>query len=145
MKYAAVVDTNILVSALLSSNRSAATVQVFSKIADEVIIPMYSYSIMEEYRDVLARKKFNFSADKVDHVIRTIKKYGRMVIPDPTEVILPDIKDMPFYEVVMCKRSINAYLITGNIKHFPDEEYIVTARRMMDIIEAGEKFQRSGK
>ena len=45
------------------------------------------------------------------------------------------MKDLPFYEVVMEKRVDDAYLVTGNIKHFPKRTYIVTARQMLDIIE----------
>lgn len=40
-----------------------------------------------------------------------------------------------FYEVVMEQRkSSDAYLVTGNIKHFPVEPYVVTPKEMMDII-----------
>ncbi len=47
---------------------------------------------------------------------------------------MPDMKDLPFYEVVMEKRDDNAYLVTGNLKHFPQEAFIVTARQMIDIL-----------
>ena len=51
------------------------------------------------------------------------------------DIDLPDPKDRVFYEVVMEERkSENAYLITGNIKHFPIKPYIVTPRQMLDII-----------
>ena len=52
-----------------------------------------------------------------------------------TGKILPDMKDLPFYEVVMEKREENAYLVTGNLKHFPSEPFIVTARQMLDILD----------
>ena len=68
-------------------------------------------------------------------MLNTIEKYGVLVEPSPTGVILPDIKDLPFYEVVMEKRSDNAYLVTGNQKHFPDEPFIITARQMIDILD----------
>lgn len=47
------------------------------------------------------------------------------------------MKDIPFYEVVMEKRNEDAYLVTGNLKHFPTEPFIVTARQMLDILDAG--------
>ena len=51
------------------------------------------------------------------------------------DVELPDPKDRVFYEVVMEERKEqDAYLVTGNIKHFPAEPYIVTPRQMLDII-----------
>lgn len=55
-------------------------------------------------------------------------------------ICLPDTKDLPFYEVVMEKREENAYLVTGNLKHFPSEPFIVTARQMLDILD-GKKIE----
>lgn len=55
--------------------------------------------------------------------------------PSPTGIVLPDIKDLPFYEVVLEKQEDNAYLVTGNIKHFPKEPFIVTARQLIDILD----------
>ena len=60
MKCYAVVDTNVLVSALLSSHVDAATVQVVSKLFSGEIMPLYSNEIMEEYINVLHRKKIPF-------------------------------------------------------------------------------------
>ena len=42
--------------------------------------------------------------------------------------------DLVFYEVVMEKREDDAYLITGNLRHFPVRDYIVTPAEMMGII-----------
>ena len=39
-----------------------------------------------------------------------------------------------FYEVVMEKREDDAYLVTGNQKHYPIRDFIVTPAEMMDII-----------
>lgn len=37
--------------------------------------------------------------------------------------------------IVMKKRKDkDAYLVTGNIKHFPQEPFVVTPREMMEII-----------
>ena len=44
------------------------------------------------------------------------------------------MKDLPFYEAVLEKRDVNAYLVTGNIKHFPKEPFIVTPRELLDIL-----------
>ena len=56
----AVIDTNVLVSAMLSSKEDAATVQVVSRMLRGEIIPIYSNAITEEYRNVLCRRKFGF-------------------------------------------------------------------------------------
>ena len=44
---------------------------------------------------------------------------------------------MTFYEIVLTGRHyVDAYLITGNIKHFPVKPYVVTPRQMLEIIES---------
>lgn len=52
-----VVDTNVLVSALLSSKEDTATVQVIGKVLTGEIIPVYSSVIIKEYREVLEKIK----------------------------------------------------------------------------------------
>lgn len=48
---------------------------------------------------------------------------------------MPDPKDVVFYAIVVEKRKEeDAYLVTGNIKHFPQEPFVVTPKEMMDII-----------
>ena len=49
----------------------------------------------------------------------------------------PDPMDIVFYEVALSKKD--AYLVTGNIKHFPTKPYIVTPRQMLDIIFSDEE------
>ena len=46
----AVIDTNVLVSALLSSKDDAVTVQIVGKLIAGEIIPLYSNEITNEYR-----------------------------------------------------------------------------------------------
>lgn len=55
----------------------------------------------------------------------------------PVEEIMPDPKDIVFYEVVMEGRREydDAYLITGNIKHFPTSSFVVTPAEMLHIIQ----------
>lgn len=135
MKYYVVIDTNVLVSALMSTNEEAATVQLLKRLYKREFIPLYSDHMIQEYWEVLKRKKFDFSEEIIRKAIETIVKFGVSIEPTPTEQQLPDMKDLPFYEVVMEKRVDDAYLVTGNIKHFPKRTYIVTARQMLDILE----------
>ena len=48
------------------------------------------------------------------------------------EVIFPDQKDVVFYEVALSKED--AYLVTGNIKHFPKKPFVVTPAEMVEIL-----------
>ena len=56
----AVIDTNVLVSALFTSNVEAATVKVLDALLQEKIIPLYNEEIYDEYVEVLSRPKFHF-------------------------------------------------------------------------------------
>ena len=136
MSVYAVLDTNVLVSALLSSKADAATVQVLERTLDGDLIPVFSDAILEEYDDVLHRRKFGFDHDAVRVLLGFIESRGLRVDPSSTGTLLPDMKDIPFYEVVMDAREDGAYLVTGNLKHFPSAPFIVTARQMLDILSA---------
>ena len=83
----------------------------------------------------MSRKKFGFTGGTIDYLLSAIEKYGILVNPAPSGMVLPDMKDLPFYEVVLEKRDDDAYLVTGNIKHFPKEPFVVTPRELLDILE----------
>ena len=133
-----VIDTNIIVSALLSSKNDSATVQVMEKVFRQEIKPVYSKEIFAEYTNVLNRPKFHFSKELVEYMLSAIKQFG--VLKEPKEtvmVVLPDMKDVPFYRLVL--ESEDTYLVTGNIKHFPQESRIMTARQLIDILNGTDK------
>ena len=127
-----VIDTNVIVAALISKYDDAATVQIITKVFTGDLTPVYSESILAEYKDVLQRPKFKFPPDDQEYIISAIKNFGKPVIPIPSLITMPDVKDLPFYEAA--KALPNCYLITGNKKHFPDDSFIVSAREMLDIL-----------
>ena len=102
---------------------------------DGPIIPILNREIVAEYREVLSRPKFHLTRDIIDDVMESLNAVGLYVEADAIDIDLPDPKDRVFYEVVMEERkSEDAYLVTGNIRHFPAEPFIVTPRQMIDII-----------
>lgn len=135
MTYYAVIDTNVLISALLSKNSDAATVKVLRAILDGRIVPLYHNEILNEYDAVLHREKFHFKEESIQTVLAAVKGFGVEVFPQPTGEILIDMDDLVFYEVAMEKRNENAYLVTGNQRHYPIRDFIVTPAEMMRIIE----------
>jgi putative PIN family toxin of toxin-antitoxin system len=130
----AVIDTNVFVAALLTKNNDSATVKVYDAIADGLITPLYHKDILEEYAEVLSRPKFKFSKERINAVLDMIVKYGVEVFPKPTGEILIDMDDLIFYEVALEKRDDDSYLVTGNQKHYPVRDFIVTPSEMMDIL-----------
>ena len=135
MKVCAVVDTNVLVSALLSRNEDAATVRVVKELFGGRIIPLYHKDILAEYSEVLHRSRFHLQEGTIQSVLHAVIQFGVEVFPQPTGEILVDMDDLVFYEVAMEKRDEEAYLITGNRKHFPVRDFIVTPAEMMKILE----------
>lgn len=138
MKYYAVIDTNVLVSAMLKWDSIPGN--VMEMVFGGPIIPLLNTQIQAEYKEVLARPKFHFTNDIVHDVLESIEKRGIFLDAESIDVELPDPKDRVFYEVVMeGRKSEDAYLVTGNIKHFPERTFIVTPREMMEIILSDER------
>ena len=128
----AVIDTNVFVSALLSHHSDAATVQVVEAISLKGIRPLYNEEIFAEYEEVLGRTKFGFPASSISTILKKVKNTGIATIAIPSSEYFPDPKDVVFYEVAMSKED--AYLVTGNKKHFPNKPIVVTPAEMVEIL-----------
>lgn len=140
MKYYVVIDTNVLVSAVLKSHSVPGSIVELA--FDGPIIPILNETIEKEYREVLSRPKFHLPEDLVEGIMSTFHKRAIYVDAEHLDVELPDPKDLVFYEVVMEERKEeDAYLVTGNIRHFPNRPFIVTPREMLDIILRDQDFR----
>lgn len=133
-KIYAVIDTNVIVSALLGKNNKSNPSLVYEAVLDGTIIPVYNDEILNEYRDVLSRRnKFPFREEDADNVANLIIRTGLELERTTTfEGVFPDPKDVVFYEVTLSKDD--AYLVTGNIKHFPKKPFVVTPAEMVAIL-----------
>lgn len=133
-KYYAVLDTNVLVSAILGASRMSIPTKVLKAVTEEKIIPLYNDEIIDEYREVLLRKKFNFDLELIETVLNTIVTDGIYIDRTKSiEEIFPDPNDIVFYEVSLSKEG--SYLVTGNIKHFPQKSFIITPAEMVRLLE----------
>ena len=140
MKYYVVIDTNVLVSAFLKSHSVPGSIVELA--FDGPIIPILNEAIEKEYREVLSRPKFHLPEDLIEGIMSTFHKRAIYVDAEHLDVELPDPKDLVFYEVVMEERKEEeAYLVTGNIRHFPNRPFIVTPREMLDIILRDQDFR----
>lgn len=129
-----VIDTNVLVSALLRWDSIPGI--VLEKVFTKKIIPVFSEEIMAEYEEVLRRKKFPFLEEDIQTLIKELKKCGIFLSPALVEEVLPDKKDIVFYALLLEARKVKeTYLVTGNIKHFPKLPYIVMPREFLASID----------
>ncbi len=118
----AVIDTNILVSALWKPDSNAS--RLISQVISGNIQPCYDYRIIEEYRDVLLRPKFQFSPIQVDLLLDTFIQDGISIMAKPfPDVVMNDEDDRPFFEVA---KTCNAPLITGNIRDYPEDSLVTS-------------------
>lgn len=136
MKLYAVIDTNVIVSALLAKHPDSAPVQVIERVLDRVIVPMFNDAILAEYKEVLNRPKFPFSEDSVNAMLGAITEAGVATERVESAELFPDPKDVVFYEVALSRDD--SYLITGNIKHFPAKSRVVTPAQMIAVIKGQE-------
>ena len=128
----AVVDTNVLVSALLSRHADASTVKVVEAFQERKFKLLFNREIFSEYYDVLLRPRLKLPEEKVQKLISQIGSDGIASNRLHSDEHFPDPKDVVFYEVAMSKED--AYLVTGNKKHFPNKPIVVTPAEMVEIL-----------
>ena len=132
MKIFAVYDTNILVSGLLSKHPDSAVVLTLDVLLNQEVTPLYNQEILDEYRDVLHREKFKLPKELVDSVVNQIEKDGLQADRVHTDEVFTDPDDVVFYEVALSKED--AFLVTGNTKHFPKKPIVVSPAEFMKIL-----------
>ncbi|MDR0350708.1 MAG: putative toxin-antitoxin system toxin component, PIN family [Coriobacteriales bacterium] len=122
-----VLDTNIVVSALL--NPLGQPGRVLKMVMDGEADLILTRDIEMEYRDVLSRPKFNFTPSLVKGVISYLCKKAHYLTPIPQKADFSrDPDDEVFYNLAI---SAGAILITGNIKDYPTNTSVVTAREFL--------------
>lgn len=131
----AVIDTNVLVSAALARNqKNSVPYLILQEILKKSFVPLVDDSIVGEYNDVLFRKKFDFIHNEAKNVINVVMANALKVSVPKTGKILPDMDDVVFYDVAFGNQDKGAYLVTGNIKHFPDCDFVVTPRNFLSVV-----------
>ena len=134
MKFYAVIDTNVVVSSMLSHESNPGL--IIDYVVAGIIIPILNEEILKEYLNVLTRNKFGFNDIAIKETIDVIKKDAIYLQREQTIEDFIDKDDIVFFEIVMSARStMDAYLITGNMKHYPVRSYVVTPKEMIEIIE----------
>ena len=130
-----VIDTNVLVSALITRNENSPTVQILRFLANGNIVPVYSEDIVKEYNEVLRRAKFKLSESLIINLLKDIMDNG-LKVTELTEVneVIPDPKDIVFYAVTLSAQDKDAFLVTGNGKHFPEKPFVVTPSELVEIL-----------
>lgn len=130
----AVLDTNVLISALLSpfGNES----QALDAVQTGKITPCFSNGILEEYAEVLARPKFGFAREEIEGLVDLLKSKGLLFETARVAGTSPDPGDEQF---IGCALEASAeFLVTGKKRHFPEKSCgrarVVSARELMELL-----------
>lgn len=114
-----VVDTNVLVAALLAprgSNMAALRKVVGNATQFELC---YSSQMMAEYEDVLSRPIITMRGleQEASALREIVRRVGTELVPQYIgHVVYPDRKDKPFLEAAVYAKGI---ILTNNLKDFP--------------------------
>jgi uncharacterized protein len=134
----AVIDTNILVSALLQPESLPAAVLMLA-LSGEVHL-WVSEAVFAEYDEVIRRPRFRIRPDVIEGTLHSIRELGHWVKPNARIEECPDPDDDIFLE---CAQASGAeYLVTGNRRHFPVrwmKTRVIGARELIEFFMKREK------
>lgn len=129
-----VIDTNVLISALLHPEGSPAKVLLVTMGGSTVRLCV-SGDVYSEYEEVIRRPRFKRTESEITNMLRAIREMAIWVKPAIRVRACSDADDDIFLE---CAQAAGAqYLVTGNAKHFPakwGETFVVTPHEFLDAI-----------
>lgn len=120
-----IVDTNVLVSAIIRDNIPE---QVIMWIVSQPVIEWVATAeIVQEYKDVLQRKKFKLPSDVIDSWFHLFDEELVLVFPK-MEVNFPrDVKDAKFLD---CALESNANIFITGDKDFSEAQALISTQIM---------------
>lgn len=145
-----VIDTNVLVSAMLSNSK--APFSVLELVEKGNLIPIFDRRMLKEHYEVFHYDKFKdprhlITDEMLRNTIYTLVKNGIFIndvetIKQELYDIMPDKDDIPFFEVKESSQEFESMLVTGNTDDYPipNDSYIVTAKELLVILQQMERF-----
>jgi uncharacterized protein len=130
-----VIDTNVVVSALLHPNgHPAQTLKLSFSNSVQLCV---SASIFAEYEEVIRRPRFQLSRQTIAETLAAIKEASLWVHKTDEVRACSDPDDNIFLE---CAQTAGAaWLVTGNLKHFPSHwglTRVLAPREFVDLLSA---------
>jgi len=117
-----VLDTNVIVSSFINPDGKPS--QIMKTILNRKAELCYNSVILNEYEGVMSRKKFSnvINPRHIEQFINLIRSIGISFNPSSSKIKMYDESDRIFYDTA---RESGSLLITGNLRHYPKESYIL--------------------
>lgn len=125
-----VIDTNIIISAALTPLGNPA--KIIDMVFEDKLQIFYSLQILSEYKEVLSRPRLKIATQTQIDILGAIKEVGTLIEPTISNIPFIDESDRIFYDTAKTSRAI---LISGNIRHYPDEAFIMTPSDFLKEVE----------
>ena len=123
----AVIDTNVIVSSLLTRNHDSATARVMNAVYEGKVMPLVCDEILGEYEEVLRRTQLKLDPAKCDYILSLIRDQAEPMHPVHTDASMPDEDDRIFFEIALAGQDVfDSRLVTGNIKDYPKADFVVS-------------------
>jgi len=117
-----VIDTNVYISSVIKPGGIPTAVIDIATTGGDVEL-IYNLEIFAEYDRVFSYPKLKIPPEKKLMILTEIKNSGIIVIPTKSDIIFKDESDRIFYDTA---KHSGAILITGNLKDFPKEDFIMS-------------------
>ena len=116
-KVGVVLDCNVIISAGLGS---VVCTQVLDFCMKNCLL-FCSNEIFSEYAEVISRKKFRNNFNDLRNILINLSDIFSFVGMANTTISLPDKNDEIYIKTALeCQAD---FLVTGNLKHFPERKY----------------------
>ncbi|WP_263353852.1 putative toxin-antitoxin system toxin component, PIN family [Acidicapsa acidisoli] len=120
-----VLDANVIISAGIKPDGAPATI-LMDWVLEGLVQLVVSPQVAAEYREVVQRPKFRRYGFPPRWLESLIEESLQLADTEPLFPTCPDRADAPFLALA---HSSGAWLVTGNLKHFPE-----TARNGVTVL-----------
>ncbi len=134
----AVIDTNVIVSALISGDSQALVSRIFDGMLSAEFVYLLSPDLLDEYRSVLLRPKIQklhgLTAEEIDRILGDIVMNG--IWREPTVAfIAPDPGDNHLWGLLAAQKG--SMLVTGDrllLENPPDFASVISPRSFLTLL-----------
>lgn len=114
----AVIDTNVVVSGLITSAAGAPTARILDAMLEGRFLFLLSSELLAEYRRVLLRpalrRLHGLNEEDIDRILADLALSGGEREPQPSSEAAPDPQDQHLWDLLACEPE--AILVTGDLR-----------------------------